>query len=243
MIKSLSIIIPFFNEGDRISENLYKVKKFLQKNKTINFEIIYVNDGSSDTSEEKVKEFKKKIKSKKSIIKLLNLRKNLGKGAALKYGVLKANNTWILTTDIDLSVSLNQFKNWDKKGYINPQAKEIYFGSRELKNSVVKTKFYRKVLGSFFRMFYKFFLNVNLKDTQCGFKLYKKDIAKKIFSSLQSKKFEHDLEIVLLAKKNDYSIVELPIKWVHKPGSKLHIIFDPIKMFFGIIKIWLKYKF
>ena len=234
MIKSLSIIIPFFNEGDRISENLYKVKKFLQKNKTINFEIIYVNDGSSDTSEEKVKEFKKKIKSKKSIIKLLNLRKNLGKGAALKYGVLKANNTWILTTDIDLSVSLNQFKNWDKKGYINPQAKEIYFGSRELKNSVVKTKFYRKVLGSFFRMFYKFFLNVNLKDTQCGFKLYKKDIAKKIFSSLQSKKFEHDLEIVLLAKKNNYSIVELPIKWVHKPGSKLHIIFDPIKMFFGI---------
>lgn len=65
MIKSLSIIIPFFNEGDRISENLYKVKKFLQKNKTINFEIIYVNDGSSDTSEEKVKEFKKKNKKQK----------------------------------------------------------------------------------------------------------------------------------------------------------------------------------
>ena len=92
-------------------------------------------------------------------------------------------------------------------------------------------------------MFYKFFLGINLKDTQCGFKLYKKDIAKKIFSSLQSKKFEHDLEIVLLAKKNNYSIIELPVEWIHKPGSKLHIIFDPIKMFFGIIKIWLKYKF
>ena len=74
-----------------------------------------------------------------------------------------------------------------------------------------------------------------MKDTQCGFKLYKKDVAKIIFNQLKVSGFEHDLEIVMIAKKENFKITELPITWTHKEFSKLNIFIDPIKMFFGVI--------
>lgn len=243
MIKSLSIIIPFFNEQKRIGGSLIKIKQFIKNNYKINYEIIFVDDGSTDNSGKKILDFKKNTKFLRSKIKLLNLKKNTGKGAALKLGVLKAKKEWVLTTDIDLSVSLKQIIIWQKKGYIKKNNKDTYFGSRGLKDSVVKTRFYRKFLGLFFKIFYNFFLSIDLKDTQCGFKLYKKNIAKKIFTKMKSSKFEHDLELVLLAKKINSSVIELPVEWKHKAGSKLHIFFDPIKMFFGIVKIWWSYRF
>ena len=168
----VSVLVPVYNEEKTILKILNLIN--LQR-KNVNLEILVSNDGSTDGTS-------KILHDNNNLYDVLvESQNNLGKGAALKYGALKAKNKWILTTDIDLSVSLNQLKKWNNKGYINLQAKEIYFGSRELKSSIVKTKFYRKVLGSFFRMFYKFFLGINLKDTQCGFKLYKKDIAKKYF--------------------------------------------------------------
>ena len=119
--------------------------------------------------------------------------------------------------------------------WINPD----YFDQlpRELNDSIVITKFYRKFLGIFFRIFSNLLLDIKLRDTQCGFKLYKKKVAKKIFSNLASNGFEHDLEIVLLAKKNNLDIIELPVHWTHMPGSKLNIFTDPIKMLIGILQI------
>ena len=116
-----------------------------------------------------------------------------------------------------------------------------FFGSRELNDSTVITKFYRKFLGIFFRLFSNLILNIKIRDTQCGFKLYKKKVAKKIFSNLTSNGFEHDLEIVLLTKKNNLDIMELPIRWVHMPGSKLNIFSDPIKMLMGMFILKFRY--
>jgi len=77
-------------------------------------------------------------------------------------------------------------------------------------------------------------LNINLKDTQCGYKLYKKRIGKLIFSNLRTFDFNHDLEIILLLKAKNIKIKELPVKWIHKNNSSLNIFWDPIKMFLGI---------
>ena len=144
------------------------------------------------------------------------------------------------TSDIDLSVDLNQVVIWDRKKRIVSK-QTIYFGSRELKKSVVKSKFYRKFLGYFFRLFTLLFFGIDLKDSQCGFKLYEKSVAKYIFKNLKTKGFEHDIEIVTLAKNKNFKIIELPVHWKHVSGSKLNVFFDPIKMLFGIIKIRLKY--
>ena len=236
MIKSLSVVIPFYNESARINKTLNEIKNFINKNKKIKIEIILVNDGSTDQSLEFIKIFLNKNRLLKSKVKNLNLKQNIGKGGALKKGVLISKSEWILTSDMDLSVSLFEINSWIKKGLLNFKS-SIFFGSRELNDSIVITKFYRKFLGIFFRIFSNLLLDIKLRDTQCGFKLYKKKVAKKIFSNLASNGFEHDLEIVLLAKKNNLDIIELPVHWTHMPRSKLNIFTDPIKMLIGILQI------
>ena len=103
----------------------------------------------------------------------------------------------------------------------------------------------KRILESLFKI--RFFLNkikkkIKMYDTQCGYKLYKNKIAKKIFKKLKTNKFEHDLEIILNAKQFNYFIKELPVKWTHKPNSKLNIFTDSSKMLYGIILLSLRKK-
>ena len=239
MINSLSIIIPFYNEEKRISTCLTELDKFHKKNKK-KIEVIFVDDGSHDNSKYIIMKNYKKKKNKNFFFRLITYKKNRGKGFALKKGVLNAKFDWLLTTDVDFSVSLNQLNIWKKKNFLRKK-KYIYFGSRQHMQSKVKTKILRKFLGVIFRYIIDYILNIKIKDTQCGFKLYKKNIAKKIFSSLSINGFEHDLEIVLLAKEKNFEIVELPVTWKHKEGSKINIYYDTIKMFFGVLILKLKF--
>lgn len=236
MIKSISIVIPFYNEKKRILSCLNQIKKF--KNKKIITEFILVDDGSIDGTDLIIKKFLKKNYKKGRLIKN---KKNMGKGYALKMGVLKSKNQWILTTDMDMSVPLKQILIWIKNKYLKKEC-SIYFGSREHNHSTVEAKLYRKILGIIFRILIKVLLKIKIKDTQCGYKLYKNTIGKKIFRKLTMNKFDHDLEIVLNAKNFNHSIIELPVKWSHKSSSKLNIFTDPLKMLYGIILLSLRKK-
>ena len=240
MIKELSIIFPLYNEEKRLKRTFLEILNFKKKiNKNKKIEIIFVNDGSSDNSQLLIESFIEKTKTQNFFIKIFKLKKNMGKGYAIKHGVKKTSKKWILTTDIDLSVSLNQILEWEK--YYPLHSKNIIFGSRNLSQSKVEKNFFRFVLGNFFTFFVKLFLNISLFDTQCGFKLYKKTTAKKIFSQLTNYGFTHDLELVIISKKLEFEIIELPVKWTHKKGSKLNIFFEPIKMFLNIIYLRFKY--
>ncbi len=234
MIKSLSIIFPVFNEELRLKSSFNHIISFLKKKKKFKVEIIFVDDGSQDNSYNLINKFIKSFKPNKKIeIKVVKLKINLGKGAALKLGVKYAKHNWILTTDIDMSVSLFQFIDWANKKLINEKY-FVYFGSRRHEKSIVKKKVYRNMLGNIMRLLVFTILNIKIKDTQCGFKLYKKQVAKLIFSKLSRFGFDHDLEIVLLLKSKHIRIKELPVKWVHKNNSSLNILWEPIKMFLGI---------
>ena len=241
MISSLTVIFPIFNEEKRLRQGIKRIQSVISKNKKIKIEIIFVNDGSKDNSKYIASKFIKSFKKRNARIKLINLKKNFGKGAALKKGILQSKSKWTLTADIDMSVSLNQVFRWFNSNLITKN-NFIYFGSRELKSSKVKTKFYRRFLGLVFRFFTKLFLNINLKDTQCGYKLYYTKYAKKIFSKLKSERFEHDLEIVMLAQLQGLTVKELPVNWEHKSGSKINILLDSFKMFLGVLKIFFNYK-
>ena len=116
----------------------------------------------------------------------------------------------------------------------------VYFGSRKHPKSEVNSKFHREVLGLIMRIIINFILGIKIKDTQCGFKLYKSKIAQILFKEMDVVGFEHDLAIVLILKKNKFQILELPVTWVHKDYSKLNILIDPIKMFFGILVLIIK---
>jgi dolichyl-phosphate beta-glucosyltransferase len=232
---NISVVVPCLNEEGNLRGLVERISAAL---KETDFEIILVDDGSTDNSILILEQFLKKNKIKNKIIKL---KSNLGKGAALKAGVLKCDYAWILTCDLDMSVTLHEIIKWQKKKYINDKC-NIYFGSRKHKDSIVNAKIYRVILGNFFRFIVKMLLKIKMYDTQCGYKLYKNKIAKKIFKKLKTNKFEHDLEIILNAKQFNYFIKELPVKWTHKPNSKLNIFTDSSKMLYGIILLSLRKK-
>ena len=96
---------------------------------------------------------------------------------------------------------------------------------------------YRKILGFIFSSILKILFNINIKDTQCGFKLYKTKIAKKIFKKVKDKGFVHDVEVVLLSRENNYDLLELPVFWEHKNNSKLNLFTDTFRMFYKLIEI------
>ena len=236
-INSLSIVIPFYNEKKRLNLAFKNINIFLKKNITSQIEILFVDDGSDDEGYIIIKNFFNGLqKSKNLSYKLIRVKKNCGKGFALKKGCLAAKKEWILTTDLDFSVPLTQINLWIKKRVISID-NYIFFGSRALESSKVKTAKHRLLIGKIFRVLISFFLNIKIKDTQCGFKLYKNQIAKKIFRKLTMYGFDHDLEIVILAKKINQKIEELPVKWHHVGQSKLHLFKDSIKMFLGILKL------
>ncbi len=243
MIKSLSIIFPVFNEKLRLKSSFNHILSFLKTKKKIKIQIIFVDDGSSDNSYNLINSFVKNYKSskinKKVNFQVIKSKNNLGKGSALKLGVNKATNDWIITADIDMSVSLFQIYKWiDKKFIIKKYP--VYFGSRKNKKSVVESNLIRQILGDLMSLLTFIILNIKIKDTQCGYKLYKKSLAKPIFKKLKDYGYNHDLEIILRLKKKNIKIKELPVKWKHKNNSRLNIFFDPIKMLIGIFLMRLR---
>jgi dolichyl-phosphate beta-glucosyltransferase len=240
MIKSLTIILPFYNEEQRINKTFKEIIKFSRKNKIKFKEFIFVDDGSFDKSNQLVKNFIYKKKLKLTKLRLIKLAKNSGKGAAIQKGVKVSNGEWILTSDIDFSVSLFELEKWEKKKYLQDRY-PVYFGSRSHSNSNVDSKFYRKIIGNLLRFLISYILGINIRDTQCGFKLYKKNIAKKLFSRLIFLGYEHDIEIVILLKRKKISIIELPVTWKHVPQSKVNLVYDSCKIFLKIFFMKLKY--
>ena len=139
-----------------------------------------------------------------------------------------------------MSVSLFQFLKWINKKLISSKY-TVYFGSRTHERSIVKKIFLRDMLGNVMRFVVSGVLNIKIKDTQCGYKLYKKKIAKLVFSKLRNYGFDHDLELVLLLKSKHIKIKELPVKWIHKNNGSLNIFWDPIKMFIEIFVIKIRF--
>ena len=139
-----------------------------------------------------------------------------------------------------MSVSLFQFLNWIEKKLITKKYL-VYFGSRSHEKSIVKKKFIRDILGNIMRFFVSTVLDIKIKDTQCGYKLYKKKIAKIVFSKMKNYGFDHDLELILILKSKNIEIKELPVKWIHKDNSQLNIFWDPVKMLLEIFTIKIRY--
>ena len=232
---NLSIVFPVYNEEKRLKKTLPLLKKFLKENKKKNVEIIFISDGSHDLTNSIIHKFVF-TNSTKFKIRFIKYQNNIGKGYAIKTGVLNSKNKWILICDIDFSVHPNQFLIWKKNGLIN-QNYTSYFGSREHKSSKIKTSKFRVFLGFFFKKIIKILFDINLSDTQCGFKVFNKSYSKKIFGKLKSYRFAFDIELILLLKKHNVSIKELPLNWSHKSGSKMSLIKDIPIMLFDLITI------
>jgi len=228
MNKSISIVIPAYNEEKRIGLSLIQITKYMDENK-YNYEIIIVDDNSTDNTLKIIKNFKSdKIKIIKNIV-------NRGKGYSVKKGILNSKHPFVLFSDADLATPIEELKK-----FMELIAKyDIVIASRNLKGSYIKVKqpFYRKFLGKSFPLLVNLIVLNKFEDTQCGFKLFKTNVAKKIVSLQTFDGFSFDVEILFIALKLGFKIKEEPVTWINKDGSKVKLIGDTFKMFFDLFKI------
>jgi len=225
---SISVVIPAYNEERRIGKTLRKVIKYLNK-KRHDYEIIVVDDGSRDDTAKVVGFFRNKR------LMLLQNRKNCGKGFSIKRGMLAARKKYLLFSDADLSTPIEELEKFVKL----KDKYDILIGSRALKRSEIRIKqpFYRVMMGKVFNLMVNLTVVRGIKDTQCGFKLFKKDAAKRIFRKQAFRGFGFDVEILFIAKKYGYSIKEIPIVWTNSPDTKVSAIKDSIRMFADLLRI------
>ncbi|MDP3052158.1 MAG: glycosyltransferase family 2 protein [bacterium] len=212
----LSVIIPAYNEEQRIADTVTDISRYLSKQNCA-FEIIVVNDGSKDKTAEKVKETQATIYN----LKLIDNEKNKGKGGATKDGMLAAQGQYRLYLDADNAITIDHLdKFWP---YIK-EGCDIVIGSIELPGSVKKEeyvgfgKIYRNVLGKLSKYLIRVMAIWEIHDTQRAFKLFTKEAAEKIFPKQTIMRWGFDIELLVIAKGMGYKIKELPVKWDNPQG-------------------------
>jgi glycosyltransferase involved in cell wall biosynthesis len=231
--QKLSVVVPCFNEGKTIYENIHKIDSYL-KDRVNFFEIITVNDGSFDNTLAELQRTQKEIP-----IKIVNATENSGKGKAVRDGILSASDESeiVMFLDADLGIPIEELEKF--LGELKKGA-DIIIASRFVPGLKIAQPvlWYRKIMEKVFRILRKIILNSwKIEDTQCGFKVFRKSIAKKIFAMATIERFAFDSEIIFIAKKLGYRIKELPITLQNPKASSVRILFDPINMFFALVKI------
>jgi dolichyl-phosphate beta-glucosyltransferase len=225
---SISVVIPAYNEEKRIEVSVNKVMSYLERQK-MKYEIIVVDDGSSDRTAEVVE----KLDNGKLV--LLRNRRNRGKGFSVRRGILKAKMDYILFSDADLSSPITELP----KLLRHMKKYDIAVGSRRMARSriVIKQPWYRSIPGRVFPLIVYLIIIRGIRDTQCGFKLFRKPVAHTLFKMQRLERFSFDAEILLLAKRMGYSIKEVPVTWVNALDSKLNAVTDSYGMFVELIKV------
>lgn len=235
----ISVVIPFYNEANRIHLFIKGLNQYQNKNKLIQ-EIILVNDGSNDNTLSLLQDIEKKYKGISIII--IDHSNNNGKGFAIRSGIMMAKNEWILCNDADLSYSFDQIDEWYEKKWINLNNQNtMYFGKRILNDKDSKFYLHRIIIGKIYYILIRLLTGIKINDTQCGFKLYRTKIAQKIFYTLEQFHFAFDIEVILKLKKMNCNIILLPVHCIETKGSKVHLIKDSINMFLALFKL-IKYR-
>lgn len=226
----LSIIIPAYNEERKIVSTLGRVLKYLSTKHYL-WEIILVDDGSIDRTSEVARGM-----IKDEGLTVIKNPVNQGKGYSVKKGVLASNGEVILFSDADLSTpieELDKIITWLNEGY------DIVIGSRALPESAIEIRQprYREIMGKIFNIIVRTIGLNEFRDTQCGFKCFKREGALKAFNLQKINGFAFDVEILYIAKKFGLKIKDVPIRWINSSESKVHLIKGFLSMFLELLKI------
>ena len=227
----LSIIIPAYQEETRLQKTLPSLRNYLI-NQDYSWEVIIVDDGSSDETPS----IPNQIFSKTEPVKVIKNQKNRGKGYSVKQGVVEAKGEVILISDADFSTPIEEIEKLQtgiRKGY------DIAIGSRSLVDSNIEVRqtWYRESMGRIFNVFVQMTVLRGFIDTQCGFKYFSREKTAPIFSQMTVEGFCFDVEFLFVAKKQGLKIIEVPIKWQHVPFSRVSLISDPIQMLLDLMSI------
>ena len=227
----LSIVIPCYNEEQRLPRTIEQVERFLAADGT-SYELILVDDGSTDGTRGIMETAARRNPS----VRLEALPHNRGKGRALAEGVAAAKGAEILVTDADLSTPIGEL---DKLRAELRKGAGVAIASRALRGSRVEVSqpFYRVLMGKAFNLLVQAVLLPGIWDTQCGFKLFRGDVAHQAFAALTTDGFGYDPEVLYLAKRRGVKIAEVPVVWRNSAPTKVNPIASSLDMFRHVLKI------
>jgi len=235
----LSVIIPAFNEAKSLSLTLIDIDKHLRL-AGFSYEIIVVDNNSTDATAEIAKRFSHLIKN----LRVMHCFTS-GKGGAVKIGMLEAKGEIRLFTDADNATSIDQFS---KMTPYFPEGYDVVIGSRDTPGAklVPAQPWYKRLVGNLGNIVIQILLLPGMWDTQCGFKAFTEAAAEKIFPLLKIERWGFDVEVLVLAKKFGYKIKEIPVVWVNNPNSRVKF-FTYFQFLWEVFKIkwWMttnKYK-
>jgi dolichyl-phosphate beta-glucosyltransferase len=227
----LSIIIPAYKEEERIGPTLEQVFAYLDK-QDYAAEVIVVNDCSPDNTARVAQEAGKG----RANFRVVSNEVNKGKGGSVRRGMLEAQGDYLLFSDADLSTPIEEtarFLEKMREGY------GVIVGSRALRESNIVTyqPWYRQIMGKTFNKIVRVLLVRGVKDTQCGFKMFTREAAKKIFPLQRIERFAFDVEILFLARKLGFKICEMPVTWKDSPLTSVSTFKDSFSMFSALFAI------
>jgi len=228
----ISIIIPAYNEANRLPGTLNTIRDYLDK-QAWTAEVIVVNDGSSDQTVSVVEN----LLSRWSILRLVNNRGNYGKGYSVRHGALQAAGKIILFSDADLSAPVTEIPKLI--GPILNNDCDIAFGSRGIDRSLigVHQSQWREVSGMVFNLLVRLTIGLPFKDTQCGFKAFRREAALPIFQRQTIIGFGFDPEVLYIGRKQGFRMEEIPVRWNHVDGTTVRFLKDSLKMFLDLLLI------
>jgi dolichyl-phosphate beta-glucosyltransferase len=242
----LTVVIPAYNEENRLPASLEKIWSFLES-QPYTSEIIVVDDGSSDGTIETVNQLVSKCENNLTRCRFrLIENQHRGKGYAVRTGMLAGLGEYILFSDADLSTPIEEIS---KLLECFEQGVEVAVGSREGHGALrFNEPLHRHIMGRVFNFLVRLVTRSNLKDTQCGFKAFTREVARDLFSHVQiygekstpikdAMVTGFDVEVLFLASKKGYKIKEVPVRWYRVDGSKVNPVKDSVRMFVDVLKV------
>ena len=226
-----SIVLPAYNESERIAATLGKIFAYAERNGW-KCEVIVVNDGSQDDTAEIVRQ----SAAEHPNLSLLENPGNRGKGYSVRNGMLHARGDILLFSDADLSSPIAEA---EKLLTAIKSGADVAIGSRWLKTElqIQRQPLYRQLFGRIFNLLLRMVLGLKFKDTQCGFKAFTRGAAQCLFPLQRIERWAFDPELLYLAKRFRLSVQEVPVEWSHREGTRIHPLRDGIRMFWEVLKI------
>ncbi|HEU5248867.1 MAG TPA: dolichyl-phosphate beta-glucosyltransferase [Thermoanaerobaculia bacterium] len=228
-----SLVIPAFDERGRVESAIAGIAAWRRTRPgEFDWEVIVVDDGSTDDTGGLAR---RAAQAAGLPIEIVRHERNRGKGAAIRTGVLASSGDPVLVSDTDLSTPLTEWVKLAERLPTHP----IAIGSRAVDEALVRKRqpFYRQFMGKSFNTFVRLLAVPGIRDTQCGFKLFRGDVARDLFSRARIDRFAYDVEILYLARQRGIPIAEVPVLWFNSPESKVAVVRDSLRMLRDLLRI------
>ncbi len=224
MATTYSIILPAYNESERLGGSLEKVLAYVAE-QGWDAEVLVVNDGSRDDTAEIARQFA----AGNPIVRVLDNPGNRGKGYSVRHGVLESRGDLILFSDSDLSSPIRESAKLFAK---LREGADVAFGSRWLETNLQteRQSVLRQIVGRLYNVLLRVTLGLNYKDTQCGLKAFTREAAEIVFTRQTIERWGFDPELLFIEHNINLRMVEVPVEWAHDDRSKINPLVDGVKM-------------